>query len=1414
MDEFERDEDALEHGVEEPDSREDFAPSAEEEFGELGGIGESPEDGREQPMHSSSGVSGSDEEGPGEGPPDAGHAQIPDPWSENDEDNPEEFESDSEGELNPEGTSTDHPSIAVDSGRDTHIGGTRTNHVHGDQENIWGDYYDNSVTSESKEAPAFDPLPKSTASRVAELFVEPTNYKHPANLLGDTTNRIILVHGADRTGKWTCAVALAMEIVGWHAEQASSDEESPLEIVEYSRQPHSDLSLIEAMRAEELPESAVILLRDAFEQNIRPEELEPNRLDSLAQQLGDQSYLIITGDLSQERLGSLLLPKINAQVQDLKEVLRKHLTAAVANHEIALNKVQLDRLVATWPHLKQSLTTPFEIQRFCSDLCLQDLPQQLNALPSVAIRIAKDIGTGLRRAVRKWFDDLSPNEQLLASLVYLFPRAQRRWLEALGHRLVSQLRESGLSCYSDPRELGLDDMRARIHAAGHGQYLQFEDRAYEAEAQRQVLNRQHLLQEPIRRLRKLTPEEDWRQPWKRKLLGMALGRLGLHDVHWLNPILEELATKKEMWRAVVAAYGLEEIFRQDPGAGYRLVKKVLQSWIQSKNPCKMWTASAALWRLYETTLDFETPGERRDPQDQFIRFLVILTRENHFLRLKAQQDGKQGSEFDRVEWCIADALKRLLLFDSQAVLEMLQTWLSDTKTHHSVAVGRKTIRKVTEKLASDRTKPSRLEQIVYLTLLGPLLKAASEKTLVVRMVFLTLRGWLQWPEVAKGVRRQLLELTLNSTAQQRHRLRATLMETWIAEEPKTARRDAYRLVKRKYAQALLDFWCKDTAPQARKIAQEVVARCHAMDGFLPCLPTMGNAIVVVDSALLLKPQAREQFQNANGLWRLLSLLESRMDVQLLRLGETSSLDLLDEDHLADVELHSRFPGHRLLMPGLEATLDGAAEATASQENPQTRMVFVMAPTKPHDFGDLERVPSVDKVYYLGPTEMDNSILHEWHRHIELPWPPTSTQLDKAEGQIEAEWARALALASPAQWIELLEDLEISHLKEPQEAEALLERWAFNVEEILPERPQDDPVWKVVVLTLWLAARDLPTCLEGLASWLAPSEIDPEASPKRAMGAAGCFALIRLFTAYPPAEDGRGRAPTELFGALAEPLGRQGPDGVDAVVRLVEHWMLDPAWMVYLAGDVQEGKGRLERWTEDFLVDRPDLAERLLKKLESASQTADGEESWAALLAVLDRLEARRRLEHPKSLPTLSEGQKYALLVVGSRSENQEIHWSLSRTAASLYGSLVELEEHLWVPVLCRLGERHLFWVDATQRPDPQRLLPSTTQLPGLIGPIFQTLKDLRDRIGHIVLITDTPPIDLEDWAESAWWSKLRLYGGDSPPAAIRFDTLPVPAQPSSQKRGTDLTRWQVNQLQAHLFPRPKSATPIQQETEP
>lgn len=1273
---------------------------------------------------------------------------------------------------------------------------------------------DNSVNNTfATEQPTFEPVSPTSIAKLTRVFVKPHHYgallqdlkrrlqvdSNEEDSRGDEgqrqqERRVVLVHGPDHSGKWACAVNLAVDlaktpgVLPLPQEGATTEDYRPWDrVLRYGRPRESEIPLASAVS--KFPERSIVLLQDCFERNVRLGEIEGSEVDDLTEILfRKKSLLILTGALASD---SPMIAKLKAKLTEgrLHRVLRSHVDYLIETEELLESDERVDLVLEKelWARLSNYLKTPYHVDQFCSALPAASPEIKAEGL----IRIARQRAAGGMHAARTWFDGLKPNERLHALLIYLFSGAERRWIEALGREMISRLFSDGCTWLSDPLAEGSEDVRERIHAVEEGGRLEFKEQIYEQELRRQVGNRQHLLWEMLEPLVEFDPRDGWSEAWKRHALGVALGKVGEHDLARLEKALDAIASDSEWSRAVVPGHAFHELVRQDSRASRAFVFGRIQSWISSKDHCLQWSAGAALWRVYRA-VSYNSGADASavvvSAKNRVLDLLRLLVFHVDNIKLpdsqgredkKRREKEKQGYRNKNLS-CVVEAMRQLVLIDAGHAAGKLNVWLENGTTDLK-NVAKWSVRAIFATMASEQRKPSQEQRGSLLSFVPPLLSVASDESRDVQTMVLTLRGWLRWPGVAEQVGLQLLEFATYEGAQVRERLRSSLSRFWLVDKPIGIDEIAEQLTNRN-SERLVAFWCEDNAEEAHRIARNVITRCYAVDGALPGPPRMGRGTIVFDPVLWHQPVTEGRVSNA--FWRVLAHLDSRVDVALLPLGHDEPLQEASPVASEASRLGSwlpsvtSFPRHSLLLPGLENLEAGDRED-----------VFVLSTCQPHDLADLLEQPWLRSLHYLAPAaEGFSSMAEESERwtHLPVDWPPTGHQLDAAMSSIDDSWAQTLASAPPDRWIELLGrafDVQEVVAGSPQSHVELLAGLADALE--TPQmslRSQDDPIWRGLVLSLWMAASDLECCLRWIASWL----LADAHRPRRVMASAAAYALIRLHTAFPAHRCAGHQAPAAIFEHLAWPLGRYGREGVEAIVRLVEHWFEVPAWAEYLVGDTIEGRGRLDRWVMEFLEDRPELANRLRRRLNENRAEADSSRSWTVMTAALDRLDAVRALEHPRSLPNLQEGQRYLGLVFDAGAGNGGLSRHLAGVTSALYKELSTGTERLLVPVVYRFGERRPFWADVAESPPPNRLMALGMRPPSLVGPLLQSLEWSRTDTEALLLITGGEPADLEDWKESDWWRKVYLYAGDSRPRSPTFAAVPQPLKHQANGGGTEI----------------------------
>jgi len=1338
--------------------------------------------------------------------------EVPATGDLDDIDELDDFDEDEDEDDRPAGALKGAEQPAPSAGRDINTAGETMEVVHGDKTIIHGAVR---FGATGGEEPKFEPVPSQTLRDLEGVFVPPPCFDEVVSEVlrardGRPQTRVVLVHGPDHSGKWTCAVNFALHVL--------ARDGNLRDILQYSRPLDSELTLRDAFGSDQFQnhgQNSIVLLRDSFDRRVRREELEPAQVQDLSELLLDNnSILVLTGDVPGGHLASLDVVKLPAQVTDLQKVLRANLVYQVDHAGLPLTHSQLDSILDghAWRDLRHFLATPFHIHQFCSRLgALTSKIEDESMLMQDVRRLAREISIGGREAARAWFDGLHANEKLLALLVYVFPGAERWWLEELERSMIEGFKADGLEWFSDLREHGLVDARSRIHAIEQGGRLEFDDRSYVAEARRQVENRQHLLWDAVEPLLALEPADEWVEAWRRQALGVALGRVGLYDLKRLLPALEDLASSQSRQRAVIPGYAFQELVRQDPAIGALHAFRTLRKWIVSANHRLMWASGAALWRVYLAAQDSDEADKMETTEHQALSLLRLLGK-----KLDTLKPGKGASEKAVRVWrstfrCTCDAMRRIALADPKRAAAELRDWFRDYDPN-LVRLARRGVRLIHESLALQKLRPTEEQCLAFLGLVPSLLKVASDESRDAQTVFLVLRAWLRWDSFHGLIHGELLYLATFAEKDVRTKLRAAMTRLWLDPEPAAALRIAGKVIRsntrgpskseahlRRAAEKVVAFFCQETEVEARGIAQAVIARCLAMDGRLPTLPSIGTAVAVFDPALLLPPPASDE-ASASAVWTLLSALESRLDLAFLPLGNTGPVQLFDGPRsIADAI--PRFPGHRLVVPGLE-----------NVPTTHSRKVYVVAPHEPHDLLDLAGHPDLDSLHFIGPlksSEQDGSTQADGVTYLGLSWPPTPPELEATLSALEIEWARGLVSAPADHLRELTRTFDVESVDFSTDM-ARLEALARELD--LPRAssdPHHDRVWRIVAYAVWAAATDLPTCLGWISGWLATEEQNPAARARRAIAQAASSALIGLYTAYPPDPSGVGRAPTLLFDLLAEPLAQQGADGVDTILRLVGHWLEDSLWTAHLAGDVRDGRGRLERWAVTYLEDRPQLVSELAERLEVCGSTSGIDQSWEALRAVVERVRALAALSRPQALPMIAADQRYALVVLDSSAGDRDSRERLATVAADVYGALTTLGHPSGelagghppgrlVPALFRLGDIRPLWATSEVLPTAERLLSHDMRPLCLIGPLLEALKEKRQQIAAVLLISSSLPLDLEDWRLSSWWDALTIYGAGAPLSAPGFKVLPKPLPLTEAYDEEDETQSEAATIAAYL----------------
>ncbi|MCH8149795.1 MAG: methyltransferase domain-containing protein, partial [Planctomycetes bacterium] len=282
------------------------------------------------------------------------------------------------------------------------------------------------------------------------------------------------------------------------------------------------------------------------------------------------------------------------------------------------------------------LENPVQVSRYFRRLSQRRIRAEGEQVGAELEKLADEVTSTDRSVVKKWFrDEMKPNERLYALLIRLFDGLNGFAIHDLYTSAVRNLRAErerpegaevvrtkGLDL-KDDREVGLEELRENMHviARENGDVLEFDPPIYAREVDLQIDSYRPLLWTVME-----GTVFDWicqyRAPqyWElRRLLGRAIGRLGIHEWGRLRQLLEKLACHAHGAIASVPGYALEVIIQrggphEDTNKlGY--IPQMLREWVDSGDPDMMWATAAVIWRFYEALVE-AAEGERSDEANQ------------------------------------------------------------------------------------------------------------------------------------------------------------------------------------------------------------------------------------------------------------------------------------------------------------------------------------------------------------------------------------------------------------------------------------------------------------------------------------------------------------------------------------------------------------------------------------------------------------------------------------------------------------------------------------------------------------------------------------------------------------------------------------------------------------------------------
>lgn len=1225
-----------------------------------------------------------------------------------------------------------------------------------------GDQLDQEQQQLQGDRPHFALIGKRSIVRMRKVWVEPKGF---GSLKLDPSDdaRVFIVQGDDHSGKLTAAVNLCYRLARDKFPQGG--------IWAYRRRPIEPFTLLEAVESSFWPslkeadpaspsDGVFVVIRDAFEKGISTEELNEAEVDQLTVALrAKNAFLLLTTEIPSFRLAALGAKVLEVGHVDRQEVLNSHL-AFYQNIENGLTPEVTDEVRVVWESLSTVLRTPDLINQFSRRILEEQIRDRAGF-----VALADEIGKLAIVDLRAWFDKLPLDAQLFVMMAYLFEGIDLETLEKLYLEAVARLHREGAAWMRDSRRLCLLYLQEAMGPDGVGdEGVEFADAAVRRQVAWQVGNRRLLLSSilsPV--IAEAAQHPLWRAAAARRaILGVALGKLGIHDSGMFAGSLDLLARSRSTLPpdmrnsfAAIPGYAMTESLRRDPAAEGGIVLSALKRWVTSGHPDLLWTAGAAIWRVYQAakTLEGHSGDSTRKPEPverlrHYLKDMVLAYGHlnNEVLqRLKKEAAAGKSDRKDAARAygaklyeisregmnCASFAIERIGRVDVQGMVDLSLEWLrlSDENLNE---VALRAARKTFENLAKAAQPPSLDRYRPILALFQVVIVEAKPVAYVTRAAF-GLAKWLLSPVWREALVGSLLELLRTADSQGRARLR----------------------------EALSRYWLESSFPEAREIARALIARSYATAGVLTDLPELGRCLLIVDPELIQErvPQrgndaeAKRKAERREGaILQILAMVEARMHVTVLLLGEQAATARTN----GGLRLTSDLPLHRIMRPGIQSIAPD-----------RVGMVLLLTARPVIDLEDgLDSVSAEHKLVIAVNCELEVPLGTEV---LPVGRDLSARDLETVEAKLRLICARAQAALDPAGWEPLLERLGVSIAELDAAPEATLAAWAAQLDQIdkfSGGRP--DPAKKILCALNRLAAADLDACLRIVRAWLTDGT-----DMERPMAAATAVALLRAVTDAPGIWGGL--ASQRTFDELAGPLARSGKDGTDAMLETVKRWLAEPALAEVLAGAVEEGRCRLLRWAEEAAPQQVAAFQEALKPLRKSLEAAELGPSGEVLDAVFDRLRVRLAMGRPRPLPALAAGETFGVIVIDASAR-----WG--QLAADLFSRFNQPPTSL-KPLLYRLGERWPSWVAGDPNPKPADLSPVGVWLPRLLGPILNELSPAA--VSFLVVLSGEMWIDGEDWIDSPWRERIFTFR-QLPDAPFRPVLAAFPHRPDQEKAEVDL----------------------------
>lgn len=1191
-------------------------------------------------------------------------------------------------------------------------------------------YPQDSAKQNEENLDTFNQIEIRSLRRIESIFVPPVGFTNQLETFLKSQSRIFVVYGQEDSGKSTLSIQLAKKLL----ERDSINKDD----IYFLKLGQTTSSLIDILNKRGFKEKSVLIIKDVFDMGIAREELTADIfIDTIRGILRKKkSNLILTFTHVKDFVNS---PFPEFQIRFTQEILDNVLSNHIERYtssieDFTLSNEKVEYIKSNKEKLLNFLKTPVYIDRFCKEFS----KRVSDNLSQLADTIIKAITNTDRAAARAWFENLpTKNHQLYALLLALFPDLERLDFESFFTRIVLELRQDNLeNFFSDPREVGLDDMIETLQMdVDEGQAIKFRYVAYREEVERQIKNHHHLLWSTVYAILEMIEEFKSPEHWQvRRLLGQAIGHLGVYHIGKLEVVFQALVTHPISGVNVVAGFALSQIATNPQHTEF--VSRMVKTWVESKDPDQMWSAAAAIWHVYTTPQLHKVAEPHVDDQNEQQPLTEVLLEQ-------LTQLGKNFDKFSESHQVIAlrqavndeDVTLEKLLTPETAdrMAQILRGWAQNIASGISFAIA--------------KMYPASSKRIVAQVLQWLQEDDDKLKILAVMSGFKLFR-WHQDPEYFIPTRHHpLLDLVhplLSYSVKVRDRqLQDQIVHTlqsWLKvsfEHYETLKNRLIQLIHdadRESVTLITNLFLVNRPRQIDtdidRLIEGIIGRTQLMTGFPVAKSGKGVGLILIDTSY--EAQLNQANQNW-GRW-ITEKLQSQVSCNVYPMGVDKILRLpLALSNDPALPRHSNKP--RLIGPVIERVIDA---------NETVYFICLLTWGNVIDLLDIEplfegRIVCV----FLGGAEEEDGIppyvmkmdprlnLFEGDQNL---MPRIQSILSKSILQYSfPEWQLQQAVFDSSQAIELLNG-KVSAISTSSEDEKT-KRSIELIQEV--ER---------------LAACDLTAGVDLLTDWLS----DTTSEIHVMIGNAAALTLINLFSqpeSLFPVESHE--KILKLLPALAQSnLFKQA---IPIVLEASKRWASDETWCQRLLSQKNETQGELSYFIEQATIHHISKLEDLIQSWVNSTQNySEVTESDHGVYRLIESIKLRIALNKNANLPALSNNKRYSILILDTTSRNEVSQKQLKHVAYKFFKAAnAKFEEHTY-PLAFRLGHRSPFITgleDVTQ--EFFENIPSRRSA-RLILPILDRFNP--DQVAFIALVTNVEPIDFEDSPTLVWEDRFIIYG--------------------------------------------------------